>query len=69
MSLARELAPHRVNVNAVCPGLAATEMHWSFVESDAQALGITVEEVRQRELDSIPLGRYGFGSDMVGAIM
>ena len=31
ISLAREMAPYRVTVNALCPGLAATEMHWSFM--------------------------------------
>ena len=68
-SLALELAPYQVNVNALCPGLAATEMHWSFVESDAEARGITVEDMKALELAEIPLGRYGYGSDMAGAIM
>jgi NAD(P)-dependent dehydrogenase (short-subunit alcohol dehydrogenase family) len=68
-SLALELAPYKVTVNALCPGLAATEMHWSFVESDAAARGITVDEMKAEELAEIPLGRYGYGSDMAGAIM
>lgn len=69
MSLSVELAKYRINVNALCPGLAATEMHWAFVESDAKERGITFEEMKQIELDTIPLGRYGYGSDMAGAIM
>ena len=69
MSLALELAPYRVNVNALCPGLAATEMHWSFVESDARKRGITMDQMKELELKAIPLGRYGYGSDMAGAIM
>lgn len=68
-SLALEIAPYGVTVNALCPGLAATEMHWSFVEADAAARGITVEEMKDLELAEIPLGRYGYGSDMAGAIM
>jgi NAD(P)-dependent dehydrogenase (short-subunit alcohol dehydrogenase family) len=68
MSLAMELAPYRVTVNALCPGLAATEMHWSFVASDAAARGISIDEMKQIELESIPLGRYGYGADMAGAI-
>ncbi len=68
-SLAMELAPYGVNVNALCPGLAATDMHWAFVESDARDRGITFEEMKQVELDSIPLGRYGYGYDLAGAIM
>ena len=68
-SLALELAPHRINVNALCPGLAASEMHWGFVQADAEARGISFEEMKQIELKEIPLGRYGYGSDMAGAIM
>lgn len=68
MSLAMELAPYSVTVNALCPGLAATQMHWSFVDSDAQERGITVEEMKELELQSIPLGRYGYGADLGGAI-
>lgn len=39
-SLALEIAPYGVTVTALCPGLAATEMHWSFVEADAAARGM-----------------------------
>jgi NAD(P)-dependent dehydrogenase (short-subunit alcohol dehydrogenase family) len=69
MSLSAEVARYGITVNALCPGLAATEMHWAFVESDAKERGITVEEMKQIELAEIPLGRYGYGSDMAGAIM
>lgn len=68
-SLALELAPYNVTANALCPGLAASEMHWGFVEADAKARGITVEEMKAIELEQIPLGRYGYGKDMAGAIM
>lgn len=68
-SLALELAPYHVNVNALCPGLAASEMHWGFIQADAERRGITFEEMKKIELDEIPLGRYGYGYDMAGAIM
>jgi len=68
-ALALELAPYQVNVNALCPGLAASEMHWGFVRADAEARGITFEEMQALELKQIPLGRYGYGHDMAGAIM
>ena len=68
-SLALELAPHQINVNALCPGLAASEMHRGFMEIEANQRGITFEELKKEELDSIPLGRYGEGRDMAGAIM
>lgn len=69
MSLARELADEGVTVNALCPGLAATEMHWAFVESDAKQRGISIEEMKELELEDIPLHRYGYGADYAGAIM
>ena len=68
-SLALELAPYNVNVNALCPGLAASEMHWGFVEADAKKLGITFDEMKEKELEEIPLHRYGYGRDMAGAVM
>lgn len=68
-SLSLELARYNVNVNALCPGLGGTDMHWGFVEREAQAKGVTFEEIKQQELDSIPLGRFGYGHDFAGAIM
>jgi NAD(P)-dependent dehydrogenase (short-subunit alcohol dehydrogenase family) len=68
-SLALEIAEYNVNVNALCPGLAASEMHWGFVEADAKKLGITFDEMKEKELDEIPLHRYGYGKDLAGAIM
>jgi NAD(P)-dependent dehydrogenase (short-subunit alcohol dehydrogenase family) len=44
-------------------------MHWGFVRADADIRGISFEEMKQLELKQIPLGRYGYGSDMAGAIM
>ncbi len=68
-ALALELAPYQVNVNALCPGLAASEMHWAFVEADAKERGITFDEMKEVELNEIPLHRYGYGHDYAGAIM
>ena len=69
MCLARELAPYNVNVNALCPGLAATDMHWSFMKAEAKERGIAFEELQEEELSTIPLHRYGYGKDMAGAVM
>lgn len=68
-SLAIEIASYNVNVNALCPGLAASEMHWSFVQKDADERGISFDEMKEIELQEIPLHRYGYGKDMAGAIM
>ena len=69
ISLAREMAPFHVTVNALCPGLAATEMHWSFMRTEAKTRGITFDELKDEELKTIPLGRYATGQDMAGTIM
>jgi NAD(P)-dependent dehydrogenase (short-subunit alcohol dehydrogenase family) len=67
-AIAMELAPYRVTVNALCPAWAATDMHWEFIEKDAQEQGITLEELKEMELKRVPLGRYGYGYDYAGAI-
>lgn len=68
-ALALEMAPFGVNVNALCPGLAASEMHWGFMTAEAQERGITFDQLKEEELRTIPLHRYGTGKDMAGAIM
>jgi NAD(P)-dependent dehydrogenase (short-subunit alcohol dehydrogenase family) len=68
-ALAREMAPFNVNVNAICPGLAASEMHWSFMKAEAETRGMTFEQLKEEELRTIPLGRYGEGRDSAGTIM
>jgi 3-oxoacyl-[acyl-carrier protein] reductase len=52
--LAKEMAPHRVTVNAVAPGPIATPMTAAFPE-DLRAL--------------IPVGRVGALDDVVGAVL
>ena len=68
-ALALEMAPYGVNVNALCPGLAASEMHWGFMAEEAQERGITFEALMREELKAVPLNRYGYGRDSAGAIM
>lgn len=48
-SMAKELAPRRIRVNCVSPGMIATKFHDSF----------TKPEVRQRVASMTPLGREG----------
>ena len=65
--LALELAPHRINVNAICPGLVETER----VDHMAAALkpeGATTEAYRremiERENQATPLGRIAQAADV-----
>jgi sorbitol-6-phosphate 2-dehydrogenase len=58
-SLALDLAPYGVRVNAVCPGnlLDGTLWQQSLYEQYARKWGLTPEEVRKKYEDQVPLGR------------
>jgi NAD(P)-dependent dehydrogenase (short-subunit alcohol dehydrogenase family) len=56
-SLAAELAPHGVLVNAVCPGQVDTALIHNFFEDRAAVRGVPVEEVEREVTGRIPLGR------------
>jgi sorbitol-6-phosphate 2-dehydrogenase len=58
-SLALDLAPYGVRVNAVCPGnlLDGTLWQQSLYEQYAKKWGLTPEEVRKKYEDQVPLGR------------
>jgi 3-oxoacyl-[acyl-carrier protein] reductase len=57
-SLAREIAGRQITVNAVAPGLIATEMTASLPE-----------RVRQAAIDAIPAGRLGTAEEVAEAIV
>ena len=56
-SLAQELAPRNITVNAVAPGFVETAM--------TDALG---DEVKEKLLESIPLGRIGSAEEVAYAV-
>lgn len=55
-SVALELAPHKITVNAICPGWVETDMARESMERTARALGESYEETRRRFLEQVPLG-------------
>jgi NAD(P)-dependent dehydrogenase (short-subunit alcohol dehydrogenase family) len=66
-SLAHELAPHNINVNAICPGLVDTE-RVDFIAAALAPEGQSAEEhralmVRERN-ERVPLGRIAQGEDI-----
>jgi len=67
-SLAKELAPHHINVNAICPGRIITNLRDHWIEMEAERAGITSEEYRKMEYEaggkSVPLGRMGTTDDI-----
>ena len=54
---AQQLAPHNINVNAVCPGTTVTALSEDNVATRAKAEGVPVEEMKRRRDAAIPLGR------------
>lgn len=57
-SLAIELAPHGITVNAVCPGFVETDLSLGARQRYAKAWGITPEEVLERQNMRFPLRRH-----------
>lgn len=56
-SMARELASRNITVNAVAPGFIATDM-----------TAVLSEDVKQKMLQNIPLGRMGASEDIAEAV-
>jgi NAD(P)-dependent dehydrogenase (short-subunit alcohol dehydrogenase family) len=54
---AQQLAPHNINVNAVCPGTTVTALSEDNVATRARTEGVSVEEMKRRRDAAIPLGR------------
>jgi NAD(P)-dependent dehydrogenase (short-subunit alcohol dehydrogenase family) len=55
-SLALELAPRKITVNAICPGWTDTEMARSGMRDIAASQGITVQEFKKEAMARVPLG-------------
>ncbi|AWT59779.1 MAG: Sorbitol dehydrogenase [Candidatus Moanabacter tarae] len=66
-SLARELAPSNIHVNAICPGMIDTERLYG-IASGLKPDNMSTEEYRERMIDSSvemsPLGRIGRPEDV-----
>jgi len=62
-SLAREMARHRITVNAVCPGLTETPL-LQEVRATSEKAGKIIDAVTR----AIPLGRVGAPEDIAAAV-
>jgi meso-butanediol dehydrogenase / (S,S)-butanediol dehydrogenase / diacetyl reductase len=67
-ALARELAPHGIRVNAVCPGFVRTGMQEREVLWEAELRGMTPEEIRADYVAQTPLGRLGEPEDVAEVV-
>jgi NAD(P)-dependent dehydrogenase (short-subunit alcohol dehydrogenase family) len=67
-SLAAELAPDNVQVNAICPGWVDTDMAWEGFGLMAEAMGISRDEAHATAMREVPLGRMGTPEDVAGTV-
>ena len=67
--LAREMAPHGIRVNAVCPGFVRTSMQEREIVWEAELRGMTPEAVRAEYVSLTPLGRIEEPEDVADVVL
>jgi NAD(P)-dependent dehydrogenase (short-subunit alcohol dehydrogenase family) len=67
-SLAAELAPDNVQVNAICPGWVDTDMAWQGLDGLAEAIGGTREDAYRQAMGEVPMGRMSQPEDIAGTV-
>ena len=69
---ALDLAPHRITVNAVCPGSVNTDRLNYWEADQAQAQGMSLEDFRAKIVrdagKSVPLGRIAEPEDVANLV-
>lgn len=63
-TLAAELGPHGITVNAIAPGFVATAM----TDETAGRMGVAPDEFRRTAAERIPLRRVGSPDDIAGVV-
>jgi D-sorbitol dehydrogenase (acceptor) len=66
-SMALALAPHKINVNGIAPGIVDTPFWVEVDKQFAKLLGWEVGEPKRKFVESIPLGRIEQPQDVTGA--
>lgn len=70
-SLAHELGPHEITVNAVCPGTVMTpllDVPGGIFDTYPRMAGISREQYERKLVRSIPLGRFETPEDVAVAV-
>jgi NAD(P)-dependent dehydrogenase (short-subunit alcohol dehydrogenase family) len=68
-ALAREMAPHGIRVNAVCPGFVRTSMQEREVIWESELRGMTPEAVRAEYVSLTPMGRIEEPEDVADVVL
>ena len=64
-SLAAELAPRQIQVNAICPGWVNTDMAWEGLDARE---GLTRDEAFEGAMREVPLGRMSEPGEIAGTV-
>jgi len=67
-SLAAELAPDDVLVNAICPGWVETDMAWLGLDLLAGEIGGTRDDAYRVAMDAVPLGRMSRPDEIAATV-
>ena len=62
-SMVRELVPHNVTINTVCPGLFDTDAFHTNLHGHAKRGNTTYEAIVENRLKTCPAGRFGDASE------
>ena len=68
-ALAREMAPHGIRVNCVCPGFVKTGMQSREVQWEAKLRSLTPQQVIDEYIAQTPLGRLEQPEDVAKAVL
>lgn len=68
-TLSRELGPHNITVNNVCPGLTLTDRMRELYGARAQGAGRTLDDVLADEAARIPLKRLAEPEDVAALVV
>ena len=64
-SFAAELAPRRIQVNAICPGWVNTDMAWQGLD---EFEGLTREQAFEVAMQEVPLRRMSEPEEIAGTV-
>lgn len=67
-SIARELAPFNINVNAVCPGIVFTPLWDDLAKVFSEKLNLPPEKVKEYYVDRIPFKRPAEPEDIANVV-
>lgn len=69
LTLAQEVGPDNILVNAICPGPVEGDAIDEVIGARAQALGVPAEKVREQYVSSSALGRMATPSDVSDMVL